>query len=223
MVEAEAGHGARAEVVGYDVGFRDELEEGFLAPGGGHVETEAALVAGAVIDQAAPFVPPFHAGPSFGEGAGFPVLQVIGAFDADDLGAVVGQESGAPGKGMDLFQREDPDTVEYLLVIHRVTPGSCALLCPMPGGPLPSGVSSPVRRRMGPIRSSRGIANVRSGSGVRGSRPLPHRRRHLAGAAGNRNHSLPSSPTQPGVGEGPRRVRWPRGELSRWPRHLPAR
>ena len=74
VVEAEALHGAGAEVVGDDVGLGHQLEEEFLALGVGNVHAEAALVARAVIDQVAGLVPPLFAGLAVGEGAGLAVL-----------------------------------------------------------------------------------------------------------------------------------------------------
>ena len=74
MVEPEPLHGAGSKVVGHDVGLLHQLEKDFLAPRVSHDHAQAALVAGAVIDHVAGFVPPLFASSSFRKGAGFAVL-----------------------------------------------------------------------------------------------------------------------------------------------------
>ena len=118
MVEPEPLHGAGAEVVGHDVGLLHQLEEDFLTPRVGHNHAQAALVAGAVIDQVAGFVPPLFTRSSFGKGPGFAVLQVVGAFDADDIGAQIRKESRPPRQRMHLLQGKDSNPVENSLLRH---------------------------------------------------------------------------------------------------------
>ena len=120
MVEPKSLHGAGPEIVGDYVRRFHQLEEDFLAPGMGNVHAEAALVAGAVVDQVARLVPPFFTGLAVGKGPRLAVLQVVRALDANHISPQIGQETRSPGQGVHLFQGQDSDTVQNSLLCHAL-------------------------------------------------------------------------------------------------------
>jgi hypothetical protein len=112
VVEAETPHRAGSEVVSHHVAVLDELEEHFFPRRLGHLQTETLLVASAEVREVGTFVPPLRPGLAIDERPGLAILEVLHAFDADDLRAEVRQKGGAPGQRMNLLQCQDPDALK---------------------------------------------------------------------------------------------------------------
>jgi hypothetical protein len=104
VAEAEALHGARAEVLDEDVGRPDERLDHVHRLGRLEIERHAALVA--VEEQVGRGLAVLVRGPGAGLVARARVL------DLDDVGPKIGEEGPAPGTGDDAGEIEDADAVE---------------------------------------------------------------------------------------------------------------
>ncbi len=111
MVEPQAAHRAWAEVVGNHVAVFDQLQKNLFAQWMHYLKAKTFFVTGPEVGQVAPLVPPLLPGAALAEGAGTPVLHMIHALHPDHLSPEIGQKRGAPGKGVYLFQGQDPDAV----------------------------------------------------------------------------------------------------------------
>ena len=113
VVEAQAAHRPRPEVVGHDVAVFDELQEHFLARGMRHLETQALLVARPEIGEVRAFVPPLRAGLAVRERPRLAILEMPDALDADDLCAEIREERGAPRQCVHLLQCQNTDSFKH--------------------------------------------------------------------------------------------------------------
>ena len=104
MIKTVAAHGAGAEVVGDDVALLDQFKKYFLPGRMRHIHTQALLVARAEVGEVAAFIPPFFARLAIGERPRLAILQVPGAFNADDLRAHIREKRRAPRQGVHLLQ-----------------------------------------------------------------------------------------------------------------------
>jgi hypothetical protein len=112
VAQAEALHGAHAEVLAHHVGVADELAEELDAGRGLQIERDAELVAIAVLRGGHPLLdavaPPLHAE----RDALAPALRRL---DLDHPRAHVGEQHRAEGHRDDLAQIEHRDVVERLI------------------------------------------------------------------------------------------------------------